>query len=66
MQQAMTQKLSIKSKVALTLVTAAAAGWLHSPAFAQNYPITTDQRATANQVAQTGVAAQRTGCKCAR
>mgnify|MGYP000861021794 CR=1 FL=1 len=56
MQQAMTQKLSIKSKVALTLVTAASAGWLHSPAFAQNYPVTTDQRATANQVAQTGVA----------
>ncbi len=55
MQQAMTQKLSIKSKVALALVTSAAAGWLHSPAFAQNYPITSDQRATANQVAQAGV-----------
>ncbi|MEO8543513.1 MAG: LysM peptidoglycan-binding domain-containing protein [Burkholderiaceae bacterium] len=56
MQQAMTQKLSIKSKVAVALVTAASAGWLHSPAFAQNYPITAGQRATANQVAQTGVA----------
>ena len=56
MQQAMTQKLSIKSKFALALLTSAAAGWFHSPAFAQNYPITSDQRATANQVAQTGVA----------
>lgn len=56
MQQAMTQKLSIKSKVAVALVTAASAGWLTSPAFAQNYPITSGQRATANQVAQTGIA----------
>ncbi len=56
MQQAMTQKLSIKSKVALALLTSAAAGWLQSPAFAQNYPITSNQRATANQVAQAGVA----------
>ena len=56
MQQAMTQKLSIKSKVALAVVTAVTTGWLHSPVFAQNYPITSGQRATANQVAQTGVA----------
>ena len=56
MQQAMTQKLSIKSKVALAVVTAVTTGWLHSPVFAQNYPITSGQRATANQVAHTGVA----------
>ena len=55
MQQAMTQKLSIKSKVAVALVTAASAGCLHSPVYAQNYPITSGQRATANQVAQNGV-----------
>jgi nucleoid-associated protein YgaU len=55
MQQAMTQKLSIKSKVAWTLVASAAAGLLHSPAWAQTYPISSDQRATANQVAQAGV-----------
>ena len=56
MQQAMTQKLSIKSKVALAVVTAVTTGWLPSPVLAQNYPITSGQRATANQVAQTGVA----------
>ena len=56
MQQAMTQKLSIKSKVALAVVTAVTTCWLHSPVFAQNYPITSGQRATANQVAHTGVA----------
>lgn len=56
MQQAMTQKLSIKSKVAMAVATAVTAGWLQNPALAQNYPITSDQRATANQVAQAGVA----------
>jgi hypothetical protein len=56
MQQAMTQKLSIKSKVALAVVTAVTTGWLHSPVFAQSYPVTSGQRATANQVAQAGVA----------
>jgi len=55
MQQAMTTKLSINSKLALTIVGAAMAGWLSTPAWAQNYPVTPGQRATANQVAQAGV-----------
>lgn len=55
MQQAMTTKLSINSKLALTIVGAAMAGWLAPPAWAQNYPVTPGQRATANQVARAGV-----------
>ena len=55
MQQAMTTKLSINSKRTLTLLGTALATWLAQPAWAQNYPITTGQRATANQVAQAGV-----------
>ena len=55
MQQAMSTKLSIKSKLTLGVVGAVAAAWLHSPVLAQNFPITPGQRATANQVAQTGV-----------
>lgn len=55
MQQAMTTKLSINSKRTLTLLGMALATWLAQPAWAQNYPITSGQRATANQVAQAGV-----------
>ena len=55
MQQAMSTKLSIKTKLALGVVGVAAVTWLQSPVLAQNYPITPGQRATANQVAQTGV-----------
>ncbi len=51
----MTTKLSINSKTALTILGAALAGWLAPPAWAQNYPITQGQRATASQVAQAGV-----------
>ena len=52
----MTQKYSINSRLALALAGAAVAGWLQSPALAQSFPITSGQRATANQVAQAGVA----------
>lgn len=55
MQQAMTTKLSTHSKRALSLLAAALATWLAPPAWAQNYPITQGQRATATQVAQAGV-----------
>ncbi len=55
MQQAMTTKLSINSKRTLTILGTALATWLAQPAWAQNYPITSGQRATANQVAQAGV-----------
>ena len=55
MHQAMSTKLSIKTKLALGVVGAMACTWLHSPVLAQNFPITPGQRATANQVAQTGV-----------
>ncbi len=55
MQQAMTTKLSIRSKLALSILGVAAAGWLAPPAWAQNYPVTQGQRTTANQVAQAGV-----------
>ncbi|WP_342620351.1 LysM peptidoglycan-binding domain-containing protein [Rhodoferax sp. GW822-FHT02A01] len=44
-----------KSKVALAALTALSSALLIAPAFAQNYPITPAQRATANQVAQKGV-----------
>jgi nucleoid-associated protein YgaU len=55
MQQAMTTKLSTNSKRTLSLLGTALAVWLAQPAWAQNYPVTQDQRATANQVAQAGV-----------
>jgi len=55
MQQAMTTKLSISSQRGLTLLGAALAAWIAQPAWAQNYPITPGQRATASQVAQAGV-----------
>ena len=55
MQHAMTTKLSINSNRTLSLVAVALAAWLAQPAWAQNYPITQGQRATAQQVAQAGV-----------
>ncbi len=55
MQQAMSTKLSIKTKLTLGVVGAVAASWLNAPVLAQDFPITPGQRATANQVAQTGV-----------
>lgn len=55
MQHAMTTKLSIKSKRAFTVLVTGLATWISHPAWAQNYPITAGQRATANQVAQAGV-----------
>uniref|UniRef100_UPI00406D0F85 LysM peptidoglycan-binding domain-containing protein n=1 Tax=Rhodoferax sp. GW822-FHT02A01 TaxID=3141537 RepID=UPI00406D0F85 len=51
----MTIHLMAKSKVALAALTALSSALLIAPAFAQNYPITPAQRATANQVAQKGV-----------
>lgn len=55
MQQAMTTKLSTHSKRTLIVMASALAASLAQPTWAQNYPITPDQRATANQVAQAGV-----------
>jgi len=55
MQQAMTIKLSIHSKTTLSVLAGTLALWLAQPAWAQNFPITPNQRATANQVAQAGV-----------
>ena len=52
----MTIHLMAKSKVALAALTALSSALLIAPAFAQNYPITPAQKATANQVAQKGVA----------
>ena len=55
MQQEMTTKLSTHSNRTVTLVAAALALMLTLPSWAQNYPITPAQRATATQVAQAGV-----------
>lgn len=46
----------VKPKATLTALAALAAGLLSSPAWSQNYPITQDQKAQANEVAQAGVA----------
>lgn len=46
----------VKSKVMHTALAALAAGLLSSPAWSQNYPITQEQKAQANQVAHAGVA----------
>ena len=51
----MTTHLMAKSKLALAVVTALASAVVAAPAWAQNYPITTGQRATANEVAAKGV-----------
>ena len=55
MQQAMSTKLSMKSKLVLGVLGAAVATWMPSAVLAQNFPITPGQRATANQIAQSGV-----------
>ena len=52
----MNNRMFIKSKVTLTTLAALATGLLCGPAGAQNYPITQEQKAQANQVAQAGVA----------
>ena len=54
----MTKKMTMKSKLGQTTFCALAVlvgTWAASPAWAQNYPVTAGQKATANQVAQTGV-----------
>jgi hypothetical protein len=51
----MTTHLMAKSNLALALVTALASAVVIAPVWAQNYPITTGQRATANEVAAKGV-----------
>ena len=51
----MTTHLMAKSKLALALLTALASAVVTAPAWGQTYPITTGQRATANEVAAKGV-----------
>ncbi|NMM19521.1 MAG: LysM peptidoglycan-binding domain-containing protein [Rhodoferax sp.] len=55
----MTQNMIVKSKVAsqatLAALTVLASVWMPSLAWAQNLPVTADQKATATQVAQAGV-----------
>ena len=51
----MTTHLMAKSKLALALVTALVSAAVIAPAWAQSYPITTGQRATANEIASKGV-----------
>jgi LysM repeat protein len=46
----------MKSQVALAALTLMAGALVAAPAAAQNFPITAEQKATANQVAQAGVA----------
>lgn len=52
----MTTHLTAKSKLALAAFSTLGAAFLLSPAWAQNYPVTAAQQATANSVAQKGVA----------
>ena len=52
----MTTHLMARSKVTLAALTAASAALLSAPAFAQTFPITPAQKATASAVAQKGVA----------
>lgn len=52
----MNNRMFVKPKATLTALAALAAGLLSSPAWSQNYPITQDQKAQANEVAQAGVA----------
>lgn len=51
----MTIHLMAKSKVALAALAALSSVLMIAPASAQNYPVTSAQKATANQVAQAGV-----------
>jgi hypothetical protein len=52
----MKQNMMMKSKVALAALALLAAPLVSTPLWAQNFPITAAQKATANQVAQAGVA----------
>lgn len=52
----MKQNMMMKSKVALAALALLASPLVSTPAWAQNFPITAAQKATANQVAQAGVA----------
>ena len=51
----MTIHLMAKSKLALAALAAMASASVMTPAWAQNYPITNEQQATANAVAQKGL-----------
>lgn len=52
----MTIHLMAKSKLALATIAACSSAFLTAPAWAQNFPITSAQQATAKEVAQKGVA----------
>ena len=52
----MTTLLMAKSKMALAAITALSGAFIASPAWAQSFPITPAQKATASEVAQKGVA----------
>lgn len=56
MQLNMIKNTMMKSQVALAALTLVAGILVTAPARAQNFPITAEQKATANQVAQAGVA----------
>jgi nucleoid-associated protein YgaU len=51
----MTTQIMAKTKVALATLTLLAGALTAAPSWAQNFPITAGQRATANEVAQKGV-----------
>nr|WP_304744680.1 LysM peptidoglycan-binding domain-containing protein [Rhodoferax sp.] len=51
----MTKHMMTKSRVAMAAVAMLAGTLVVLPAWAQNFPVTADQKATATQVAQTGV-----------
>jgi LysM repeat protein len=51
----MTTHLMAKSTVAIATLTTLVSALVAAPAWGQNYPITADQRQTANQVAEKGV-----------
>jgi len=51
----MTKNMMMKSKVAMAALALLTGTLAATPVGAQNFPITTDQKATANQVAQAGV-----------
>jgi len=56
----MTTLLMAKSKMALAAITALSGAFIASPAWAQSFPITPAQKATASEVAQKGTGRQRT------
>jgi nucleoid-associated protein YgaU len=51
----MTTQLMAKSKVAVAALATIAGALVSAPAWAQNFPITAEQKQTANQVAQKGI-----------